>query len=477
VVSLPRDEAEPVYVELDDALVLHPELELHPLRSVTSEGVLALINDLLAEASVADATRPAAPNALGPVVLVRSDATPAAIDAMGLLTRLAKDMRALPLRWIVCGEGWRESAPVSDWTLATVLPIAEPPTLAPVEPEPRSTPIAPAVDEADEPDFLPGWEEDADALAAARSQKATLWKRVAIAFTLMLSAALGWAAFQQWPQALQALWPASDESREATAGAAGLSPLPAEGESSAHAGVASDTASPAQTSAASVATTALTNPVVAQTDAAVVDGAESSPASPPSDATPSAAVPPASPADAVVTARGEAAPAANNGLDATAAARSQAVELPPLGAATTAEPSVGSESAAPPTPEPASAQAASVNTESPVVQPPAPKTAATTPAKPAPVGQVWAKALPRGSWLVQFASFSKDEQVGQWLSAHPQIKGVRRVSAVKLDGSAHTVLVAGPYANREAANAAAQRAQPLDTWVRSAASLQRALPK
>jgi len=93
------------------------------------------------------------------------------------------------------------------------------------------------------------------------------------------------------------------------------------------------------------------------------------------------------------------------------------------------------------------------------------------------VGQVWARALPRGSWLVQFASFSKDEQVGQWLSAHPQIKGVRRVSAVKLDGSAHTVLVAGPYATREAANAAAQRAQPLDTWVRSAASLQRALPK
>ena len=121
MVSLPRGEAEPVYVELDDALVLHPELELHPLRSVTSEGVLALINDLLAEASVADATRPAAPNALGPVVLVRSDATPAAIDAMGLLTRLAKDMRVLAVRWLVCGSGWRDAAPRGGWVTSVVL--------------------------------------------------------------------------------------------------------------------------------------------------------------------------------------------------------------------------------------------------------------------------------------------------------------------------------------------------------------------
>ena len=112
--------ADELFSELADAFALHPEITTHSLDSLTPESVMRFINRLFL-----DLKTPTGQLAVGAVVrhavLVRADASDAALDALSLLTRLAKDMRVLAVRWLVCGSGWRDAAPRGGWVTSVVL--------------------------------------------------------------------------------------------------------------------------------------------------------------------------------------------------------------------------------------------------------------------------------------------------------------------------------------------------------------------
>lgn len=289
------------------------------------------------------------------------------------------------------------------------------------------------------------WEEDLKPdVTAPRTPKLGM-KQLAIALTLLGGTALGWTAFQYWPEISQAAQTIVEKDA-----------APDER-------VLSELVQAAETSPSTP------TPQTAETQ---VGGGTAAPAEP-TEASPAgaSAAPIGVSAPVEVAAADSAAAVATPVTDNAANVNLTATAVQPEGNAVTPASTVSI--------SPSEAPVAAV--DSPPTKPaPSPNPVSKAPQKnqkPARVGQMWARSLPAGTWLVQFASVPSDEKAQQWIQEHPQIAGVRRVSAVKADGSDHVVLVAGPYASRDRANAAAARVKPTETWVRTAASLQKVLPQ
>ena len=109
-----------LFAELGDAFALHPEITVHTLQSLTPESVMNFINGLFLNIKTS-ANSQLAFGRVRHAVLVHADVSDYALDGLSLLTRLSKDMRALNVRWLVCGSGWRDVAPSGGWITSVVL--------------------------------------------------------------------------------------------------------------------------------------------------------------------------------------------------------------------------------------------------------------------------------------------------------------------------------------------------------------------
>lgn len=109
----------------------------------------------------------------------------------------------------------------------------------------------------------------------------------------------------------------------------------------------------------------------------------------------------------------------------------------------------------------------------------APSAPAISRAAPSPRGVEWARGLSRTQWVVQHVALPTLGDAVAWQTDHPQIVGTKIVMLARRGSKQrYFVVVSGPFADRDAANRLNQDGQgaAAQVWVRSAVSLQAALP-